>query len=208
MNVLIDDIQPEVEAEFSPQKQAIVDAARGLFLKYGYEGLSIRDLAEHCGLAKATIYHHFRDKREIFLSVLSHGVMVMHQHIAEAVAAEQTPVDKLRAGVNAYCEMLVERRMFFLWSVRANAETEEQLRAFVHSHKDFFLGPLTEVLQEGIDTGVFRGIDAQMSVLCLFGMLNASMAYHIMSNETPDSSEIAARVLDLFLSGVSAKELK
>jgi len=205
---LVDEIQAEEGAELSPQKQVIVDIARDLFMKYGYEGLSIRDLAEQCGLAKATLYHHFHDKQDIFLSVLEHGVMMMHQRIVEAAAAKQTPIDKLRAVVHAYCQMLVERRMIFFWSLRANAETEDQLRHFVQTRKELFLGPLTRVVQEGIDAGAFRAVDAQMSALCLLGMLNATMTYRIMFDEALDSAEIAALALDLFLAGISTKELE
>ena len=208
MSVAVGETQATIEAELSPQKQAIIDVARDLFLKYGYEGLSIRDLAEQCGLAKATIYHHFRDKQEIFLSVLAHGVMCMHQRIVEAAADGQTPVDKLRAVVAAYTDMLVERRMFFIWSLRANAETEGQLRAFVQTHKDRFLGPLMQIVQEGIDAGVFRAVDVQTSALCLLGMLNATMTYRIMFEEASDSADIAAAALDLFLAGIYSKELE
>ncbi|MBE2240212.1 MAG: TetR/AcrR family transcriptional regulator [Caldilineaceae bacterium] len=205
MHDMIEEGQAEIEAGLSPQKQVILDAARDLFVKYGYEGLSIRDLAEQCGLAKATIYHHFQDKQDIFLSVLGHAALTMHQRIVEAAARGETPVEKLRAMVYAYCDMLVERRMVFFWSLRANAETEEQLRKFVQTHKEHLLGPLTQIVHAGIEGGDFRAVDAQMSALCLLGMLNASMAYRIMFDEVQDSADVAARALDLFLSGISTK---
>jgi AcrR family transcriptional regulator len=201
----MDAVQHEEAVELSPQKQAIVDVAREMLVKYGYEGLSMRDLAEQCGLAKATIYHHFQDKQDIFLSVLGHAALTMHQRIVEAGASGQTPVEKLRAMVYAYCDMLVERRMVFFWSLRANAETEEQLRKFVQTHKEHFLGPLTQIVQAGIEGGDFRAVDAQMSALCLLGMLNASMAYRIMFDEVQESADVAAHALDLFLSGISSE---
>lgn len=194
------------ESTLSPQKIAIIDAARELFVKYGYEGLSIRDLAAQCGLAKATIYHHFHDKQDIFLSVVQLSVLAMHDRIVKAAAAEQEPLDRLRAVVEAYCDMLVERRSIFFWSLRANAETEDQLRLFFSTHKDLFIGPLVRVLQEGVDAGLLRTTNVQMSAICLLGMLNASMTYRIMLDEATNTAEVAAYTLDLFLSGVIVKQ--
>ena len=62
-----------VETTASPQKLAILDVAQVLFTEQGYEGLSIRDLAQHCGLAKATIYHHFRDKEGLYAAVIDYS---------------------------------------------------------------------------------------------------------------------------------------
>ena len=73
--MMIDSTQADTPAEgavaatVSPQKLAILDVAQVLFTEQGYEGLSMRDLAQHCGLAKATIYHHFRDKENCYAAV-------------------------------------------------------------------------------------------------------------------------------------------
>jgi len=48
----------------------IVEAAHGLFLKHGFHGASMRQIADGAGLALGGIYNHFANKEDIFAAVL------------------------------------------------------------------------------------------------------------------------------------------
>ena len=58
-------------------RQALVDAAYGLFLENGYSATSMRQIAERAGLALGGIYNHFSSKDEIFqaLMINKHPIM-------------------------------------------------------------------------------------------------------------------------------------
>ena len=43
----------------SAGEKAILDAAVQLFSEYGYDGVSMRRIAEAAGVSKSNIYHHF-----------------------------------------------------------------------------------------------------------------------------------------------------
>jgi AcrR family transcriptional regulator len=58
------------QARGDDTRQAILDAARDVFVSDGYEGASIRKVAQAAGYAHGTIYLHFRDKDDL-LSQLS-----------------------------------------------------------------------------------------------------------------------------------------
>lgn len=47
-------------------REAIIDAARGLFLDRGYSGVRISNITNVCGISRAGFYTYFRDKDEIF----------------------------------------------------------------------------------------------------------------------------------------------
>ena len=50
--------------------EKILSTARRLFVKQGYTATSMRQVAESAGIGKATIYHHFPDKRAIVMALL------------------------------------------------------------------------------------------------------------------------------------------
>lgn len=52
-------------------RTAILNTARKLFLKKGYQGTSTRDIANQIGITQPALYHHFSDKEVIFLEVIS-----------------------------------------------------------------------------------------------------------------------------------------
>lgn len=58
--------------------QIILNAARETFLKMGYGETSMDLIAKSAGVSKITIYHHFKDKAELFSEVLSTHVQSLY----------------------------------------------------------------------------------------------------------------------------------
>lgn len=61
-------MQQEERSERS--RAALLEAALSLFSRQGYRATSVRDIAESAGTSTGSVYHHFRDKEAIFLTLL------------------------------------------------------------------------------------------------------------------------------------------
>jgi TetR/AcrR family transcriptional repressor of mexJK operon len=48
------------------KRQAILEAAKSLFLRHGYDGSSMDAIAAEAGVSKLTVYSHFTDKETLF----------------------------------------------------------------------------------------------------------------------------------------------
>lgn len=55
----------------SPKRRQIVAGARKVFGDQGYERTSVDQIAAQAGVSKATVYHHFKDKKELFVASFS-----------------------------------------------------------------------------------------------------------------------------------------
>jgi len=55
------------------KRAAIEHAAMDLFARDGFDGTSVDAIAEEAGVSKRTIYNHYGDKENLFLSVVQHG---------------------------------------------------------------------------------------------------------------------------------------
>lgn len=55
----------------SRKRQAILEAAEPLFLRDGYLGTSMDELAEHAGVSKQTVYRHFVSKELLFVELVT-----------------------------------------------------------------------------------------------------------------------------------------
>lgn len=53
------------------KREAILDAARTLFLQRGYAGTSMDDVAAHAHVSKQTVYAHFVDKTRLFSALIT-----------------------------------------------------------------------------------------------------------------------------------------
>lgn len=54
------------------KRQAILMAAKDLFLQLGYEGSSMDAIAQEAGVSKLTVYNHFQDKENLFIAAIEH----------------------------------------------------------------------------------------------------------------------------------------
>ena len=52
------------------KRDAIVEAATEIFLRNGYRGTSMDDIAAAAGVSKQTVYSHFADKEALFLDIV------------------------------------------------------------------------------------------------------------------------------------------
>lgn len=66
------------------RRRQIIDAARGCFARYGYEGATVRRLEAATGLSRGAIFHHFTDKETLFLAIAHDDA----ERMAEVVARD------------------------------------------------------------------------------------------------------------------------
>ena len=51
-------------------RNALIEAARGLFSERGYAGVSTEEIVQAAGVTRGALYHHFRDKQDLFTAVV------------------------------------------------------------------------------------------------------------------------------------------
>ena len=94
-------------------REDITNAAHRLFLEKGYNGTSIREIAEQAGLALGGIYNHFAGKEAIFSAVLS-AHHPYHEIIPAVNAAEGDTIDDFVRDAAGRVVQVLEARPDFL----------------------------------------------------------------------------------------------
>jgi len=92
-----------------PRRQELVAAAAKIFHAKGYEGASLREICDAAGILAPSMYHHFRSKDELFVSVLAEGFRHLDEVVDRALDGKSEPWARLEAAVGAHLAELVER---------------------------------------------------------------------------------------------------
>jgi AcrR family transcriptional regulator len=189
-------------ASYDGQRELILAQAAALFARGGYPATSMNQVADACGLSKATLYHYYRDKYELLVSIAEGHVTRLRAVVDEALAEEHTPAGQMRALVH------------HLVQEYANAQNEhrvltEDVKFLQPQDRERILGREREVV------AAFARVvatlrpdlrDAAMSkplTMLLFGMVNWMFTW--MKPQGPLSYEdMAPMVSDLFLGGLQA----
>jgi len=66
--------QPASKTTHSSSEQAILEAAETLFAKKGFDAVSMSAIAKLANTSKPNIYHHFKNKNELYLAVMKAAV--------------------------------------------------------------------------------------------------------------------------------------
>lgn len=83
-------------------RQALMAAARALFVRLGYAATSTPAIVAETGLTRGALYHHFVDKRDLFRAVVAEESHRVAQAIDEALTPTMSPTEALHAGSAAY----------------------------------------------------------------------------------------------------------
>jgi AcrR family transcriptional regulator len=192
----------DVDHSVTTSKEAILDAAQSLLANHGYAGLSMRELAAESGLAKATIYHHFQDKNDVFRSVLQRDMTMVHTQIVAAADSTTTAVDKLSAVIRMYVVLMGERRTVIMSVLHELAQEESKLCEFIHNQRNCYFAPIATILEQGIAEGVFRPLNVEQAAISLVGMINAFVVFRVLADTKEPDEEIINHTINLFLRGV------
>ncbi len=87
-------------------RQALLDAARGLFVSKGYGATSTPDICASTVTTRGALYHHFADKRDLFRQVLLREFEAVTADIVKATSDELSPRDALVAGSEVYLKAM------------------------------------------------------------------------------------------------------
>lgn len=85
-------------------RQEILEAARDLFAKQGYENVSMRKIAEKIDYSPTTIYLYFQDKDELCRSICEETFTKLVKQFGDIVARTSDPIEQLRRVGHAYVE--------------------------------------------------------------------------------------------------------
>src|SRR5437667_7503849 len=85
-------------------RQEILDAASELFVRDGYENVSMRRIADKIEYSPTTIYIYFKDKAELLEQVCKETFGRLVQRLSKIMEQPGDPVERLKRGLIAYIE--------------------------------------------------------------------------------------------------------
>jgi len=187
-------------------RRRIIHAAAELFVRKGFNGTSISDLAEAVELTKGAIYHHFESKDAIFFAVVN---MVRHdwnRAVVRDVIKADNALDRIAALLDNHTRVVSENPTLCL--VMASLITDTDL-----DDNSDFAAALVEVYEEltafiegivkkGQTAGEIRSdLAARMVALNVVGMMRATCC-RMLKRLSDDDSGRMGTLRQVFVDGL------
>jgi len=143
------------------KEHVIIEAAQKRFGMYGLEKTSMREIANDLHMSKGSLYYYFPDKEHLYRAVVEKEQCLFLQMIREKTRAIDDPGELLRE----YGRTRLDYFRTLMNLGRLRMEAFRGIRSFMGDiwlkFKEREKDILTEVLQKGMERGVFRDIDAR-----------------------------------------------
>lgn len=89
-------------------RRALVAAARDLFATHGFADTGTEAVVKAAGVTRGALYHHFRDKTDLFRAVYEDLEQDLVERVVAEVAAAGDPLDVLRRGAEAFLDACLD----------------------------------------------------------------------------------------------------
>ena len=175
---------------------ALVEAARDLFTDRGYADVATNEVVERAGVTRGAMYHHFRDKRELFSAVYEQ----VEQELVESTAAELAgiadPWELLVGGIHSFFDACTDPALMQIGLIDGPAVLGWQKWREIGNR--YVFGLTTYALQNAIDAGAIRPANAKQLAHLLIGALDeAAMLLADAEDPAVMREEVEATVLVL-----------
>jgi AcrR family transcriptional regulator len=136
------------------RRAEILDAAERIFVAEGYEGATIRKIADEVGVSSTALYMHFRDKDEILHEICFAAMQALLEQNSQIAAQPIDSVTRVRLMLEAYVRMGLEHpnayRLVFCSPQRADGGAVEAATAEIGAQcYARYAGVVREIAQEG-----------------------------------------------------------
>ena len=209
-----DVIAKRIETEKNERIEQILKAARTLFVKKGYMGATMRDIAKEAKLSTGAIYVYFSGKDEIYSKVCEEAFHVVIGLIKKAAEIPGTPIKRLREICREYYSFYTDYTEYFkmltfhdLGFTRRGQSDEltDRLKELTAQAISIIHNVVEEAIEAGEFSSTFNSLNASFNLWAgLEGILLLDMMGYLRGRGfNLDLEELVFNQLELMLSGIS-----
>jgi AcrR family transcriptional regulator len=160
--------------EYSEKQLQIIDTAEQLFGDKGFDGTSVRDIAQKAGVNIAMISYYFGSKEKLLEAVFEKRVSFLHTQVTGLIAnKELTAMQKIFLLIDDYIERIMQQPQFHKLMTREEMLTNENpIKTLICETKRRNMEAIKKLISEGQKNGEFRkNIDVVLLMTTLVGTI-------------------------------------
>lgn len=175
--------QKRREQQKEDLRRAILKAAGDQFLKHGYEGFSMRRIAEQIGYSPGTIYLYFDKKDDLLRALANEGFGDFSRTLEAAYASTDDPLERMVALGRGYIRFGLENPAFYrlIFMERPDFFVHEAFENAPNWEGAFHIW--RNILEDAIRAGKIRADDPLKTSDAIWSVLHGIVA---LANRMPD----------------------
>lgn len=203
------------KAEAQETRNRLLDAAERLFQAKGVSGTTLNDIATAAGATRGAVYHHFKDKADLFNAMMERVTLPLETSLAEAgraAAAEDDPLRSLRDTMGSALRQTARdertRRVFEVATHKV--EYTDEMQAVRDRHlrvRNECVAVTRDTLQLAAQRqGLSLPIPLSAAALGLHVMIDGLIQNWLLDPKAFDLVVRGRQTMDIYLTGLGFRE--
>lgn len=164
----------------STNKRAkILRCAEREFAGRGFAGARMERIARAAGLDKATLYHYFRTKQELYRSVLLEVTRAFNDLSTQGFDHDTDPGEELTEFIGSLMDFFNRHRSFVRLIRREIEEPAQGSRAVLQEAFTPLVRRVRAYIRENVEGGEMREVDVDHAIFSLYEILFSYFALHL-----------------------------
>lgn len=187
------------------RRQQIMQAALACFARKGYHKTTMDDIVAESGLSKGTLYWYFKNKDDLFISLVKSYFLSIGQDISATLGQDTTASHKLRVITQETVQFFLETKEFFnvfleFWMLSALNEDLNQLFSnMLIQYREV----LARVISQGIEAGEFKPVDAHQLAFPVMAVYDGLAFYAMLMPGEVDIEQASQTFIETLLAGLA-----
>lgn len=184
-------------------KKVIFEAAIKSFSKKGYHKSTMDEIAETAGVAKGTLYYHFKSKEDIFRFIIDEGMKIIKEELYDKTRHLEDPTEKLRKVCEVQLKLVITYLPFFK-TVLSQMWGDEDRQAQCREVLKRYFKLLESYLIEAADEDFIKNNNIEIIAFNFFGVVTSTVVYSIIHKEV-DYEEVLDTLVEFLMRGLGKK---
>jgi AcrR family transcriptional regulator len=191
----------------------ILSAAERLFAKKGFDKTRIREIARESGANVAMVYYYFGNKEDLYWAILEYAAKKLNTELQKAASMEreEDPAQALFRIIEVYLNFFSQHPQPTQILFREVIDGGSRLALISEKYIGRDLSIITNLIEKGIEKGIFKPLDARWLALDLIGVILVYFGYRPIYNrlfppqdrEKLQGKELANHIYDLLLGALT-----
>ena len=170
------------------RKEQIMRAAIRVFARRGIFGTKMNMIAAEAGISHGLLYHYFKSKDELFITVVQWSMEEAHSGFKEIYDVPGTPIEKIRMLTHMILQEDETPHFMLIQQARTSEGVPEEAKRIMEQYSiDSFVGQLLPLFKEGQLAGEVAPGDLEQLTACYLAVLAGLMT---MKTQEDDSYKL------------------
>lgn len=183
-------------------RESIVNVARDVFAKYGYNKTTMDDIAHTARRGKTSIYYYFRSKEEIFRAVIEKEAALLVSKLKKAIMSVDDPEEKLRIYVYSRMNTFRDLSNFYVALKDELLDHLEFIEEIRERYDKMEIQIITDIFEQGINKNLFKIEDVEYTAVTIITVLKGFELPLYVYDAFPDIEDRTDALINIILFGI------